>query len=175
MVWSSFLDRCHAHPLRPLLPRKSGEVLNFMLRVTSQNCQTRNLSGCQWWLIVDKNFQIGVNLLAWSSVFRVPTPWYNGHLVFWHIWSNNRLSMHHNTIKEILIIDGNDDLRSRDEQEAVVHRAVQIYMESKGRIKNGPPATKKWNLAKETWLFRRPITIAILTVCQKITRILRVV
>ena len=60
-----------------------------------------------------------------------------------NIWSDKRLSMHHNTINKSLIIYGNDDLWSREEREAIVHRAAQIYMESKGRIKNGPPATKK--------------------------------
>ena len=48
------------------------------------------------------------------------------------IWSDKRQSMHHNTINKSLIIYGNDDLRNREEREAIVHQAVQIYMESKG-------------------------------------------
>ena len=60
-----------------------------------------------------------------------------------NVCPDKRLSMHQNTINKSFIIYGNDDLRSREKREAIVHRAVQIYMESKERIKNGPPATKK--------------------------------
>ena len=92
-----------------------------------------------------------------------------------NIWSDKHLPIHHNTISKSLIVYANDDLRSREEQKAIIRWAVQIYMESKGQIKNGPSTMKKWNLIKKTPLFHCLITIAILMIGQKITWILRVI
>lgn len=56
-----------------------------------------------------------------------------------NILSDKRLSMRHNTTNEALIIYGNDSLWSTEEREAILDRAVEIYLESKRRRKVGQP------------------------------------
>jgi hypothetical protein len=63
-----------------------------------------------------------------------------------NILADKRLSMHHNTINEALVVYGNDSLWSTEEREAIVDCAVEIYLESKRRRKAGqtaPPAKRQ--------------------------------
>jgi hypothetical protein len=57
-----------------------------------------------------------------------------------NILSDKRLSMHDNTINEALVVYGNDSLWSTEEREAIIDRAVEIYLESKWRRKAGQSA-----------------------------------
>ena len=47
--------------------------------------------------------------------------------------------MAHNALNESLIVDGNNPLWNREEKEAIIERAVEIYMTSNRRIKVSQP------------------------------------
>lgn len=63
-----------------------------------------------------------------------------------NVLADKRLLMHHDTLKDALVVYGNDRLWSREERDEIIDRAIQIYLQKKRRRNKKltcPPAKRQ--------------------------------